>query len=147
MSTKTSREQSEIWASYDAENFGRYDTKLGPIKRSVWFARYLEKYEFSSVLEIGSCTGRNLSYISKKFPDVTLDGIDVNAAAVNFAKPRTRSANFEALDIYDLEEDRKWDLVFTMAVLIHIHLDGIQEVIKKCTNILCILSVMEMAPC
>ena len=37
--------------------------------------------------------------------------------------------------MYDLDENEKWDLVFTMAVLIHIHPDGIQDVISKCTKI------------
>lgn len=134
MSTKTNREQSKIWASYDAKKFCRYDSKLGPIKRSVWFARYLVKYNFSSVLEIGSGTGRNLRFILKKCRGITVSGIDVNEDILSLAKSKVPSADFRAIDVYDLKEDEKWDLVFTMGVLIHIHPGGIQEVIEKCIN-------------
>lgn len=128
-------EQSRIWSSYKVKSFRRYDSGIIPNERSVWFVKQLEKYDFSSVLEVGTCTGRNLKYISERFPDVILSGIDVNGEILLKARVQVPNADFMVKDIYDLEEDRKWDLVFTMGVLIHIHPDGIKDAVKKCTNI------------
>lgn len=127
------REQSKIWSIY--RKFNNYYNGEVPNNRSTWFISQIEKYEFSSVLEIGSCTGRNLKYIGENFKNVKMSGIDVNKAAINFANLRVPNVDFEVLDIYDLEEDEKWDLVFTMGVLIHIHPDGIKEVIEKCISV------------
>lgn len=128
-------EQSRIWSSYEVKSFRRYDSGIDPNKRSAWFVNQLEKYDFLSVLEVGVCTGRNLKYISEKFPDAMLSGIDVNSGILAKARAQVPSADIMVKDIYDLKEDKKWDLVFTMGVLIHIHPDGIKDVIKKCTSV------------
>ncbi len=127
------RAQSKVWKAN--KKIRHYHSSLIPRKRSEWFMTKLENLEFSSVLEIGSCTGRNLSYILDKFPEVKASGIDVNLRAINFAKKKIPAADFEKIDIYNMGTDKKWDLVFTMAVLIHIHPCGIRSVIEKCIKV------------
>lgn len=128
------KDQSKIWEEFG--NFDHYNMSIPHNDRSKWLVEQLKAYEFSSVLEIGSCTGRNLHYIKNNFPDVKLSGIDVNPHVIEKrAKHKVPSANFRTMDVYDLDESEKYDLVFTMAVLIHIHPDGILDVISKCAKI------------
>jgi hypothetical protein len=107
------------------------DTNL--IERSKWFAKELKKYEFSSIFEVGMYNGRNLKYIHDEFPDVKLGGLDVNEAALDFAKevlpPNTE---FNLTDAINMDTYNKYDIVFTHGVLMHIPPAGISKVIDGC---------------
>jgi SAM-dependent methyltransferase len=127
------RHQSDYWASIDKAN--RYYHHEIATKRSKWFVEKLDDLEFSSVLEIGSCSGRNIAHILDRFPDVDAYGVDINQKAVNFANKSVPKAKFGAIDIYDLKTDKTWDLIFTMAVLVHINPNGIRSIIEKCTKV------------
>ncbi len=102
-------------------------------KRSRWFADCLSEFEFGSVLEVGSNCGRNLYHIKNKYPDVKVAGIDVNENAVEFARNKVDGDFFccSACDIADEVKSKKYDIVFTMAVLIHIPPRDIEGVIDS----------------
>ena len=123
--------QEEIWKN--CKKINKYaNSKIG-IKRSKWFVKYIEDIQFSSVFEVGCFTGRNLKYISLAFPDVKIGGLDINKEGIEFARNLLPKATLYNQSIYDMPND-KWDVVFTMGILIHIPPDGIQDVIEKCVD-------------
>lgn len=93
---------------------------------------------FSSVLEVGSNCGPNLSVIAKKFPDIVVRGIDINPTAVEMGnallgKEGIRNAKILASPAGDLSRfaDKSFDVVFTNAVLVHVGSDKIESVVRE----------------
>jgi len=82
------------------------------------------------ILEIGSNVGRNLNLLLKEgFNNLT--GVEINPIAIEYMEKYFPELN-ERIDIYQssiencikLFSDNQFDLVFTMAVLEHIHPDS-----------------------
>jgi ubiquinone/menaquinone biosynthesis C-methylase UbiE len=91
----------------------------------------------SSILEIGCNCGPNLYLLARKFPNVEIVGIDINPAAIQkgnewFTQEGIRNVKLLVGKADELEqfEDKRFDIVFTDAVLIYIGPDKIKEVIK-----------------
>ena len=84
----------------------------------------------SRVLEIGCNVGRNLNYLF--LAGLTrLEGIEISEAAVRLLRQtfpemarNTKIHNVPVEDIIKAFEDDEFDIVFTMAVLEHIHRDS-----------------------
>jgi len=132
MSVEQSEKQLKVWAGQSASRVESYWNYPSCIKRSEWFSRQLEQYEFSSIFEVGVFSGRNLKYIADVFTKVRIGGIDVNAEAIKFAKDKLPAAELDLCSVYDVDTDDKWDIVFTVGVMIHIPPDGIEKAIDKC---------------
>jgi len=85
-----------------------------------------------SVLEFGCGAGWNLSAITRAFPDVALEGIEINDVAAE----ETREAAFPVWGGWSCPEHDlgKFDLVFTAGVLIHIHPDRLKPTMTEIVN-------------
>lgn len=93
---------------------------------------------FSSILEVGSNCGPNLSVIAKRFPNVVVRGVDVNPLAVKMgnallAQEGIRNAKIVTGSAGDLSQfaDKSFDIAFTNAVLVHVGSDKIEEVVRE----------------
>lgn len=109
------------------ENYNRQGTS----QRSKYLYGLLKKYKIntnSKILEIGCNCGRNMNYIySKGYNKLT--GIEINANAINLQKElfpnlKANLINSSIEDCILNLKDNSFDIVFTMAVIQHIHLDS-----------------------
>ncbi len=119
------------WEAY-VESYFSEDENAKPHLRSKWFASLLKDVEFESIFEVGSNCGRNLYHIKKTFPGVRVGGIDINKDAVKFAQHKV-GGDFYCGSLYDLEKvlkGRKYDIVFSMAVICFVKPDKLCEVLK-----------------
>lgn len=124
--------QQKLWASQSDAVVKEYWDFSGEVGlRTDWFVKQLHDYDFSSIYEVGMFSGRNLYKIQNEFPDVKVGGCDINDEAIRFAKDKLPNAEILYESIYDLDESKKWDIVFTMGVLIHIPQDGFELAINK----------------
>lgn len=90
------------------------------VERSRWLARdILPPLNISSLLEVGTNSGRNLAIIRETYPDLRLRGIDVNPRAIEFARAKGMDIDFAVADANNWRES-EWDAVLTMSVLDHI---------------------------
>ena len=102
----------------------------GPKERSAFLVRIVSRYAKpdARILEIGCNVGRNLEYLFRVGFREGLTGIEISEEAVALMKEtfpemaaNARIYNSPAEDIVETLEDQSFDLVFTMAVLEHIH--------------------------
>lgn len=84
-----------------------------------------------SVFEIGCNTGLNLMAIQKLFPQVTLEGMDINQTAIAAARQNVPRAAIYNISIQTIFPSSVWDLVFTKAFLIHMDPASLSMVYEK----------------
>lgn len=84
----------------------------------------------ASILDMGCGTGVKSNYLSRKGFNVT--GADFSEKMVALATHDYPQVTFEVVDLYDLDSyGKKFDAVFTQAVLLHIPKNRIVEILKK----------------
>lgn len=83
-----------------------------------------------NVLEFGCNIGLNLKAIKKLNQKCELNGVEINQAAVKEAR-RIKGANIVEDSIYNVNFSKKFDLVFTKGVLIHLNPKLINKAYKK----------------
>lgn len=113
------RRLEELWAGpfgdeYVDRNADAYD------RRGPFWTDLVERYGFSSALEVGCNVGGNLQWLTELIPGGQVLGVDVNRKAIQLLHQRLPTADAivgpaRALPFRDCYAD----LVFTMGVLIH----------------------------
>jgi len=98
------------------------DDEPNAIERSKWVAnKIVPQLGLTSLLEIGTNSGRNLAHVRQAYPSLELKGIDVNARAIEFARQKGLNIDFEVADANNWTEPAdRWDGILTMSVLDHI---------------------------
>jgi len=106
--------------------------------RKFLIEKLSKHYPFSSILEIGSNCGPNLFLLAKKYPNIKIRGVDINALAVQkgnewFAKERIGNVKLSEGEVSNLSQfkDKSFDTAFTDAVLIYVGKDEIKRAIKE----------------
>ncbi len=92
-----------------------------PKQRQSFFAQVLQKtYGVKKICELGANRGHNLQAIASLSDNFDLTGVELNKNAINELK---KIPNVQAIhsSIQDFEPSKKFDLVFTSGVLIHIN--------------------------
>jgi hypothetical protein len=96
----------------------------------------------STVLEIGCNCRPNLYLLAKKFPHAHMVGIDINPAAIQKGKEWLAQEGISNVklvvgkaDELQAIPDKRFDIVFTDAVLIYIGPDKITKVVKELIRI------------
>ena len=134
--------QQEYWAD-------PYDEPNSPIeyskhkRRSDYLLSVLPKYvkKKESILEIGCNIGRNLNALSEE-GYLNLTGIDINTKALKQSKEVSPTLKAKLINnsIENWVEDKKkYDCVYTMAVMIHLPYESdwvFKEIAKKARRIL-----------
>jgi SAM-dependent methyltransferase len=92
------------------------------LARSRWLAEDLfPSLGITSLLEVGTNSGRNLAAVKAANPAVRVKGIDVNEKAIAYAQGAHPEVEFELQDANRwLEPHDGWDAILTMSVLDHI---------------------------
>ena len=117
---------SDYWARLPDYHLSNDADPTG-LARSRWLAtEVIPPLGISSLLEVGTNSGRNLVVIKETHPSMRLKGIDVNPRAIEFAKSKGVDVTFEVADANRWNEGQ-WDCVLTMSVLDHIPDDAAEQ--------------------
>jgi SAM-dependent methyltransferase len=102
-------------------------------------AEIIVSHNPKSILEIGCNCAPNL-FLLKKYIDVPMTGVDINIEAVKVGEAHRAFNNISGLDLWGCRAEqvrdmgKKWDLVFTDAMMIYIDskkIDLVMSAIKK----------------
>jgi hypothetical protein len=111
---------TEFWAKLPAYHLGNDDDPLA-LQRSGLVADLVAEHGITSLLELGTNSGRNLAVVHERHPDVRVGGLDVNPHAVEHARRRHPDIEFRLQDVNRWSEaPGSWDAALTMSVLDHI---------------------------
>jgi ubiquinone/menaquinone biosynthesis C-methylase UbiE len=90
-----------------------------------------------SILEVGCASGPNLYLLAKRFPQAQIVGIDINQEAVQYGNGQFAREGISNVKLFVGKadklgefQDRAFDIVFTISLLIYIGPDKIKEVIE-----------------
>lgn len=84
-----------------------------------------------SILEGGCNIGRNIGFLEEVLPNASKSVIEINKEAFEFVTNKYRLMNAFNGTIEDSSFNNRFDLVFTMGVLIHIHPSNLLRVMSK----------------
>lgn len=106
-----------------------FDSVLGV---EAWKLMVKNTQSISSIVECGCNIGRNIDFLKQINPDYDISAIDVNEKAINFVKEKYNISDSFIGRIEDASfKNNKYDLAFTMGVLIHVHPDELLATAKK----------------
>ena len=87
----------------------------------AWHEMLNKTSEINTILECGCNTGRNIDFLQNIDSSFDISAIDVNSKALEFVQNKFGIKNIFNGRIEDSNfDDKTFDLVFTMGVLIHI---------------------------
>ena len=126
--------QEDFWQNEITENYVRdnsvFDEQLGLIAWEKMLSK-IDKLDILSYLDCGSNIGRNVAFLEKVLPSASANIVEIaqgpfDECIKNFKVEKSflgpiKNANF----------DRKFDLVFTIAVLIHLNPDDLLDSISR----------------
>ncbi len=127
-------EQELFWQG----NFGTEYTsrnQILPEQRQPFFAQVLAKtYGVKTICELGANRGHNLQAIAQLSSNFQLTGVELNPTAIAQLEtiPGVQSVQSS---IQDFNPEKKFDLVFTCGVLIHINPQDLPLIYQKIYDI------------
>jgi spore coat polysaccharide biosynthesis protein SpsF len=131
---KSRTEQEKFWAEKYAEHYikknKRFDNKLGA---EAW-GKILTKVndKVGNYLECGCNIGRNIDQLKITLPTAKPSIIEISEPAFTFVSKRHEFEHaFQGSILESTFNDRSFDLVFTMGVLIHINPDQLLAHMEK----------------
>ena len=102
---------------------------------SRWLAKdvLLPLASGGSFLELGCGAGRNLKALHDADPEVSLQGVDINANAIASAGRHVPAANLKTGSLYELGEhpDDAFDVVYTSGVLMHVPHGEVEATVRE----------------
>ncbi len=133
MSINELTEQEQFWAEEYAKSYmeknSEFDSETGT---QAWETILDRTSDVTSILECGSNIGKNIGYLEKAIPNARKSIIEVSKPAYEFVTNKFNLANSFNGTILDADFDaKKFDLVFTMGVMIHIHPDNLLANMSK----------------
>lgn len=113
----------------------KYSNNEELIEGSKKLAKKIANLNPQSVFEVGMYNGRNLYYLHELLPDIKIGGIDVNSTALASARSiLPEDTEIIHGDALYMDTDKKYDIVFTHGVLMHISPETIGKVINNCIS-------------
>ncbi|MCG9042274.1 pseudaminic acid biosynthesis-associated methylase [Laribacter hongkongensis] len=125
-------EQQQFWAQDYAEDYIRknsqFDHQLGV---EGWQKMLAASEGIQSVLECGCNIGRNIDFLSAALPGASKSIVEISKPAFDFVTRKHQLAHAFNGAIEASAFPDRFDLVFTIGVLIHIDPDNLLTVMKK----------------
>ena len=125
-------EQQNFWANDYAQEYikknSQFDRELGV---EGWRKMLAKAEGVRSILECGCNIGRNIDFLNTAFPDSSKSIIEISKPAFDFVT--AQHVLYRAFNgaIEESNFAEKFDLVFTVGVLIHIHPDNLLSNMRK----------------
>jgi len=95
--------------------------------RALHLRQLIKKYicPNAQILDAGCDTGRDAIYLSAKYPNSQIIGIDISSQAIDEAKSRLSRAKlpnvtFQTIDLLDIGFSEQFDIIYSIEVLEHI---------------------------
>ena len=125
-------EQQNFWAKEYAEDYikknSQFDVDSGV---EAWKKILSKTSDIKSILECGCNIGRNIDFLHKLLPKSSKSIIEISSPAYEFVTKKYDLKHGFQGSILECDFKDKFDLVYTMGVLIHIHPDDLLENLKK----------------
>lgn len=122
-------EQEREWAGELGNKYTENNRYSNIGTQLSFFAKILTRLpDIRSVYEVGANVGLNLDALKLLRPSLKLSGCDINAKAVELCV--SKGYDVEQRSLYELNITKKYDLVFTKGVLIHLDPDSLESVYK-----------------
>lgn len=116
--------QGEFGNDYAARNRG--DNLIAA--NTALFSKILNQTQrIDSILELGSNIGLNLIALRHLLPQADLSAVEINQIAIQKLANSMPDVELHQQPIVEFESDKKWDLVFTKGVLIHINPNQLKQ--------------------
>ena len=130
---KYKTEQEDFWVSDFAEDYIERNRSEKLLASNInLFTHALSKCDsIKNCIEFGSNIGMNLMALNSIMPKTKFSAIEINKSAIPELKKIIDSENIFNQSILDWQVDKKYDLVFTKGVLIHINPDHLNTLYEK----------------
>jgi pseudaminic acid biosynthesis-associated methylase len=126
--------QEDFWTNRIAESYAEdnsdFDEQLGLMAWERILSK-IKKIDISSYLDCGSNTGRNIAFLSKILPGATANIVELAKGPYEKCLRTFQIEDSFLGPIKDAKFDAKFDLVFSIAVLIHVNPDDLIESMKR----------------
>lgn len=126
----TKSAQTLFWEGEFGDEYAKR-CDFDPLKRVPFWKKIINHaHDAKSICELGANIGINLKAIHQIKPEIELLGVEANKSACDKMALDT-CINAIHSPIQDYKPDRKFSLVFTCGVLIHINPDDLPAIYKK----------------
>ncbi len=125
-------EQEKFWKGNFGNNYISRNNDENILNSNIAFFKKLKKYflKIDSVFEVGCNIGLNLQAINKIAPKIKLYGIDINKKSIEILNKKKISKNYLGT-FKNFKSSKRYDLVFTKGVLIHIDPHELKKYYKQ----------------
>ena len=125
-------EQQKFWTNDYAQNYIEKNSQFNRELGIDGWQKMLNKSEsIDSILECGCNIGRNIDFLNGLLPDVAKSIIEISSPAFEFVTHTYDLSQAFNGSILESNLTGKFDLVYTMGVLIHIHPDDLLANMQK----------------
>jgi pseudaminic acid biosynthesis-associated methylase len=123
-------EQERFWAGTFGDEYVDRNEGLGWVaSNTALFARALRGTSgIGSVVEFGANIGLNLLALRNLFPSLPLSAVEINEKAAGKLKSALPGVEVFQESLLEFRPEKKWDLVLTKGVLIHINPEQLPRV-------------------
>ncbi len=131
--SKLNNDQQKFWMG----QFGKEYVSRNSLNRLVQnnlglFSKiFINRLPPKNCLEFGANIGANLIALKNLFPDIVTHGVEINTFAFNQLKKNLGKKNIYNQSIESFNKTKKYDLVFTKGVLIHINPKNLNKIYEK----------------
>tara|TARA_A100001011_G_scaffold400629_1_gene516956 strand:- start:8483 stop:9103 length:621 start_codon:yes stop_codon:yes gene_type:complete len=131
--SKLNNDQQKFWMG----RFGKEYVSRNSLNRLVQnnlglFSKiFINRLPPKNCLEFGANIGANLIALKNLFPDIVTHGVEINTFAFNQLKKNLGKKNIYNQSIESFNKAKKYDLVFTKGVLIHINPKNLNKIYEK----------------
>ena len=127
-------EQELFWKKTYGKKYIKKNYEFDDVKGAKAWREILSKCgkENLDILECGCNIGRNIRQIKKAYPKSKTSVVEINREALEICKSNNKIEKYYSGSIFDCNfESNKFDLVFTMGVLIHIAPENLIEAMTR----------------
>jgi pseudaminic acid biosynthesis-associated methylase len=129
-------DQDSFWSGDFGTEYINRNRSAGLLASNIRFFSNALSFakNLNTCIEFGANIGMNLKALRLLYPEMKFYGIEINETAVFELKRNIGSSNVFSGSIVDYEVSKKFDLVFTKGVLIHINPNSLPLVYQKLVN-------------
>jgi spore coat polysaccharide biosynthesis protein SpsF len=127
-------DQEKFWAETYAKDYITKNSQFDHEKGAEAWKKMLQAIpsnEIKAYLECGCNIGRNLEQLSMVLPHASPSIVEISKPAFEYVNSRYKFQESFNGSILDAKFSRKFNLVFTMGVLIHINPDQLKDIMAK----------------
>lgn len=123
-------QQDAFWSGERGDTYTRKNSGPHVGSQIHFFSDILRRIpDVGSVYEVGANAGLNLDALKTLNPNVEIAGCDINEQAVGISK--AKGYDIDLCSIFEAGGGRRFDLVFTRGVLVHINPDRLHDVYDR----------------